>query len=207
MKKDKINYYENFRKSFNYGLEASKLLKELVDNFDRSKIKEYKMKIHALEVSSDRSQYDIYKYLIEDFLPPIEREDILDLTEKIDVLVDNIDDIIINIDMLNVDDLTDEISKFSELLCKCCEGTSKILQAFGTKKKYETIKEDIILVNKLEGEGDTLYQNSMKTLYTENYENVLEIIKFTRLYDEFEECYDSCEGVANCINNILLKNI
>lgn len=207
MKKDKINYYENFRKSFNYGLEAAKLLKELVDNFDKTKIKEYKMKIHALEVSSDRSQYDICKYLIEDFLPPIEREDILDLTEKIDVLVDNVDDIIINIDMLNVDDLTDEISKFADLLCKCCEGTSKILQAFGTKKKYETIKEDIILVNKLEGEGDTLYQNSMKTLYTENYENVLEIIKFTRLYDEFEECYDSCEGVANCINNILLKNI
>ena len=99
MKKDKINYYENFRKSFNYGLEASKLLKELVDNFDRSKIKEYKMKIHALEVSSDRSQYDIYKYLIEDFLPPIEREDILALTEKIDILVDNIDEIMINIDM------------------------------------------------------------------------------------------------------------
>ena len=207
MKKEKINYYENFRKSFEYGLEASKLLKELVDNFDVTKIKEYKMKIHAYEVSSDRRQYDIYKYLIEDFLPPIEREDILVLTEKIDILVDNIDDIIINIDMLNVDDLTDEITKFSDLLCNCCEATYKILQSFGTKKKYDSIREDIILVNKLEGEGDTLYQNSMKKLYSENYENVLEIIKFTRLYDEFEGCYDSCEGVANCINNILLKNI
>lgn len=207
MKKDKINYYENFRKSFNYGLEASKLLKELVDNFDRTKIKEYKMKIHALEVSSDRSQYDIYKYLIEDFLPPIEREDILDLTEKIDVLVDDIDEIMINIDMLNIDELTEEIKKFADLLCRCCEATSKILQSFGTKKKYDVIREEIVIVNKLEGEGDTLYQNSMKALYTENYENVLEIIKFTRLYDEFEDCYDSCEGVANCINNILLKNI
>lgn len=207
MKKDKINYYENFRKSFNYGLEASKLLKELVDNFDRSKIKEYKMKIHALEVSSDRSQYDIYKYLIEDFLPPIEREDILALTEKIDILVDNIDEIMINMDMLNIEDLTAETSKLAELLCKCCEATAKILKNFGTKKKYESLREDIILVNKLEGEGDNLYQNSMKILYTENYENILEIIKFTRLYDEFEDCYDSCESVANCINNILLKNI
>lgn len=207
MKKSKIDYYENFRKSFNYGLEASKLLKELVDNFDVTKIKEYKMKIHALEVSSDRNQYDIYKYLIEDFLPPIEREDILELTEKIDILVDDIDEIMINIDMLNIDDLTIETTKFVELLEKCCNATAKILQSFGTKKSFENIREDIILVNNLESEGDTLYQNSMKTLYTENYENVLEILKFTRLYDEFEDCFDSCEAVANCINNILLKNI
>ncbi len=207
MKKSKIDYYENFRKSFNYGLEASKLLKELVDNFDVTKIKEYKMKIHALEVSSDRNQYDIYKYLIEDFLPPIEREDILELTEKIDILVDDIDEIMIDIDMLNIDDLTIETTKFVELLEKCCNATAKILQNFGTKKSFENIREDIILVNNLESEGDTLYQNSMKTLYTENYENVLEILKFTRLYDEFEDCFDSCEAVANCINNILLKNI
>ena len=205
MKKDKINYYENFRKSFNYGLEASKLLKELVDNFDRSKIKEYKMKIHALEVSSDRSQYDIYKYLIEDFLPPIEREDIVLLVNKIDDIIDYLDEIAINFNILNIVVLRDNFLEFMELFNKVSVLLKEMLENFKDKKKHEEVYKYLIEINNIEENGDRLYEKAIKSLFTTE-KDPIEIIKWNTIYNTLENGIDSFESVANTIGEIVLKN-
>ena len=54
---------------------------------------------------------EILKYLIKDFLPPIEREDIIMLSNLIDDTIDCIDEVVINIDILTVVYLRNDIKQ------------------------------------------------------------------------------------------------
>ena len=204
-KKEKLNYFELFVEHINYSVEAAKLLKEFSEAFDEDKSREYRIKIHRLETKADQVQHKTLSYLIKDFLPPIDREDIVSLARKIDDLADHINHSILDIDILNIHALRPEFSDFTALLLQSCETTKSVLESFKNMKKYDDIQKKVIEVNKLEQKGDDLYQKSMKELFTGKY-SPIEVIAWMRLFDDLEKCFDDCEDVADFVNRILLKN-
>lgn len=204
-KKEKFNYYDYFVKNADYALQSATILKKFVDNFDTENTKDLEQQIHDLESTADESHHSILNYLMRDFLPPIDREDIVTLTHKIDNLSDAIDEVAININVLNLTELTPEIVVFTKLLLECCSITKEVLVYWRDKKRYSEIQEKIIKINILEEEGDVFYQDSIKSLFTNN-KDAIEILKWTRIYDCLEECYDACEDIAGFVDRILLKN-
>lgn len=204
-KKEELNYFDNFVKNANYALESAKILKEYIDNFDANKSIEKENMVHNLENEADKNQHLVLNYLIKDFLPPIDREDIIMLCHKIDDISDNIDEVVINIDILNVKKLRDDVKTFAELLLNACEKTTEMLNKFKNMKKFAEIKEIIIEINKLEEDGDKLYQDAIRNLYN-NPKDSIEVITWTTLYNCLENCFDSCENVADCVEEILMKN-
>ena len=204
-KKEELNYFDNFVKNANYALESAKILKEYIDNFDANKSIEKENMVHNLENEADKNQHLVLNYLIKDFLPPIDREDIIMLCHKIDDISDNIDEVVINIDILNVKKLRDDVKTFAELLLNACEKTTEMLNKFKNIKKFAEIKEVIIEINKLEEDGDKLYQDAIRNLYN-NPKDPIEVITWTTLYNCLENCFDSCENVADCVEEILMKN-
>lgn len=204
-KKEKFNYYDYFVKNADYALQSATILKKFVDNFEIEKTKDLEQQIHDLESTADESHHCILNYLMRDFLPPIDREDIVTLTHKIDNLSDAIDEVAININVLNLTELTPEIVVFAKLLLECCSITKEVLVFWRDKKRYSEIQEKIIKINILEEEGDVFYQDSIKSLFKDN-KDPIEILKWTRIYDCLEECYDACEDIAGFVDRILLKN-
>ena len=63
----------------------------------------------------------------------------------------------------------------------------------------------VVEINRLEEEGDKLYTKYMRALYRE-CNDVLEIIKWSKIFTSFEKCFDACETVANNIESIAMKN-
>ena len=204
-KKEKLDYFDSFVEHIIFSVESAKLLKEFTDNFDKTKSREYGIKIHRLETKADQIQHKILDYLMKDFLPPIEREDIVSLAHKIDNLADYINEVILNLDIVNIQTLRPEFIEFTTLLLQSCESTKEVLSRFKNMKKYDEIHKKIVEVNKLEQKGDDLYQKSMKNLFT-NTNDPVEVISWTRLFDCFEKCFDTCENIADFVNRILLKN-
>lgn len=204
-KKEKFNYYDYFVKNVDYALQSAKILKKFVDDFDIEKTTELEQQIHDLESAADESHHSVLNYLMRDFLPPIDREDIVTLTHKIDNLADDIDEVSINLNVLNITSLTPEMIVFVKLLLECCSYTKEVLVYWRDKKKYSEIQEKIIKINILEEEGDVFYQDSIKSLF-KDCKDPIEILKWTRIYDCLEECYDACEDIAGFVDRILLKN-
>lgn len=204
-KREELNYFDTFIKNSNYALEASRILKEFVYKFDIEKSSEIEYAVHNIENEADKNQHIILNYLIKDFLPPIDREDIVTLSHRIDDVMDNIDELVINLNILNVKSLRDDTTAFIDLLEKCSENLSKMLESFKNMKNYDEIKKQVIAINVIEDEGDKLYQDAIKELY-ENETNPIEVIKWTTLYNCLEDCFDSCESVADCVEEILMKN-
>lgn len=205
MKKQELNYYDEFIKNVDFALQISNILKDYSNHFDYSHSEEIEQQVHKLENSADQSLHNILNYLIKDFLPPIEREDIIMLANNIDDLVDNIDEIAINLNILNVITLRNDFAEFTNLIYKTIFTLKDLMLKFKNFKKYDELKSIVVDINHLEDTGDKLYQDAIKNLY-QFEQNPIEVSKWHTIYNSLENCFDSCEIVATCIDEIIMKN-
>lgn len=205
MKKEEFNYYDEFIKNAEIGLEIARILKEYTSSFDYQKSLEVEEKVHKLENDADKNLHRALNYLIKDFLPPLDREDIMELANKIDDTIDAIDEIVIDLDILNVTTLRPDFSDFIELIYQTCLKLKDMMDLFKNAKKYEEVKTLIVDINAMEESGDRLYASAIRKLYGTE-QNPIEISKWHTLYNNLETCVDMCEGIANCVDGILLKN-
>ena len=205
MKKTEFNYYDEFIKNADFALEISMILKDYANYFDANKAKEIEKQVHQVENEADKNLHEIINYLVKDFLPPIEREDIIVLSHRIDDVIDCIDEVVINLDILNVKSLRKDFTEFSNLINSCCIDLKKMILNFKNIKDYEKTKEVIISINKIEELGDELYQKAIRNLY-QSEKNPIEVSAWTIIYGSLEDCFDACENVASCIEEIILKN-
>ncbi len=205
MKKKEINYFDEFIKNVDICCEISNIIKQHLNSFKNEDAKEIENIVHKLENDADLNLHNIKNYLIKDFLPPIEREDIVLLVNKIDDVIDNLDEIIIDLNIFNVNYLRDDFKEFVELICQMSIKLRDIMNSFKERKKYEQIINMIIEINGLEEQGDKLYENSIKNLYNTE-QNPVEILKWHNIYTTLEEAIDSFESVADYIEEIIMKN-
>lgn len=200
----KFNYYDEFIKNASIALEMSEILKEFINNFENNTAKEIEKQVHKLENDADENLHSVLNFLVKDFLPPIDRQDIIHLSKEIDDVIDYIDEIVINFNILNVYRLRENIHEFIDLISKMCILQKDMICKFKSSKKYEEVNELIIKINILEDEGDRLYEHAIRNLFKEN--DLLEIIKWEKIYTYLEDCFDAFERVADTVGEVVLKN-
>ncbi len=204
-KKEKYNYFEEFINMTEYIETSSKILKELMNDFNQEKLDKSIEEIHKLEHSSDRIVHKMRENLIKDFLPPIEREDIAIIVNKLDDIEDGIDEVTIDFKILNIKHIKNDMLEFIDILVKATTAVKGIFEKLSDLKHPEFIKEKVIVVNKLEEQGDRIYEKIIFNLYNEE-KDPIELIKWINIYKCFEETIDSCEEISDCIQDVIMKN-
>ena len=205
LKEKNFNYYDEFIQNANIAIEISTILKKHAENYDINNSTEVEEKVHKLENDADKNLHETIDYLVKDFLPPLEREDIVLLVNKIDDIIDYLDEIAINFNILNIVALRDNFLEFMELFNKVSVLLKEMLENFKDKKKHEEVYKYLIEINNIEENGDRLYEKAIKNLFT-NEKDPIEIIKWNTIYNTLENGIDSFESVANTIGEIVLKN-
>ncbi|MBR3162774.1 MAG: DUF47 family protein [Clostridia bacterium] len=200
----KFNYYDEFIKNIEIALEMSQILKDFIDNYDNNKAKEIEQTVHNLENKADDNLHHLLETLVKDFLPPIEREDIVLLAKKIDDIIDCIDETVIDFNIFNIITIREDIKQFVELMNKLCTIEKEMMIKFKSSKKYDEVNKLVIEVNNLEEEGDRLYEMSIRKLFKES--DTIEMIKWEKIYTSLENCFDSFESVADTLSEVVLKN-
>ena len=102
LKKEHINYFDEFNNVASQIVSNAKLVRETINDYNPEKIEEISSSSHSIENAADKIVHAIRNELIKDFIPPIEREDIANLSHKIDDVEDHIDEIMIKFKMLNI---------------------------------------------------------------------------------------------------------
>lgn len=204
-KKNDNFFFENFIECADYSLQAAKLLKDSFTTFSPATIKRLLETMHTVEHSADMKKHEMKAVLVKAFITPIEREDIMMLSQNIDDVTDCIEDVLLRIYMNNVNHIRPDAIYFAELLIKCCQTLLDALKDFADFKKSKTLNERLIAINTLEEEADKLFLSSMRTLHTES-SSPLEIISWREIYSFMEKCADACEHVADVMEEIMMKN-
>ena len=204
-KKEKYNYFDEFIKLSDCIVQSAEILRDVFTNFDLDKLEEKTSQVHHLENEADKIIHTMRNYLIKDFLPPIDREDIAQIGHKLDNIEDCIDEILINIKILNVTEIKKEVNEITEILLIATKAVKEMFIEFKNIKKFDEIKKKIIEVNELEEKGDRAYEKIMSSLYRTEI-NPFNLIKWTNIYNWLENAIDYCEQVSDCVEDVILTN-
>lgn len=199
------SYFKAFVELSKYSLNSAEVLNKTLREFDVKKIDNKIEEMHNFEHTADIAKHDLLNRLIKEFLPPIEREDIISISQKIDDVTDAIEDVLICINIFNVQTIRPEILQFTQLIVDCCKSMDVALTEFENFKKSKRLHSEIIEINRLEEEGDALYVSGVRNLYRTS-KDPIELMVWTEIFNRLEKCCDACEDVANDIENIVMKN-
>lgn len=198
-------YFNNFIESATFSCQAAEMLKTVLCSFDVDTLSECMRKIHEIENRGDEKKHEMIFELVRAFITPLERDDIISLSQNIDDVTDCIEDIMIRIYINNVKEIRKDSIEFASLIIRCCEATKEMLEEFHNFKKSKKLKDLIIEINRLEEEGDDMFIKSMRELHTAT-KDPLEVIAWREIYYYFEKCCDACEDVADIVESITIGN-
>lgn len=205
MRRGKYNYFEKFIKLNDYSYRAAKILDDLLTNYNSKRLHEALESIHQLRGKGNSEAYEIRKRLGEDFITPIEREDIFLLIHKMNRITNSIEDIILHIYMYNVRYIKSDTIKFSKLILKSCDELIEVFEKFKQFNKANTIDRNIVAINDIGEETKKLYTELVRKLHMTS-QNSIEIITWMTIYDKFKKTSMACKDLANIIIGIILKN-
>ena len=202
---EKCNYFDEYIRLSDYIVESAEVLKETFIDFNRQDLEEKIIQVHQIENNADRIIHKMRNWLIKDFLPPIDREDIVLIGHKLDDIEDSIDEILINIKILNITEIKSEVNEITEILLQATHAVKDIFENFRNFKRMDEIKKRIIELNELEEKGDRVYEKIMLSLY-QTESNPVNLIKWTNIYNCLEGAIDYCEQIGDCVEDVILSN-
>jgi predicted phosphate transport protein (TIGR00153 family) len=176
-----------------------------VTNFDKLKeaeILEKRSVIKEIEHKGDDITRSISDGLHETFITPFDREDILDLTQKMDDILDFIHHTATRIAVYKIRQMPADMTKFSRHILECC---TIIKNSMHNLKNYAEIKKAIISLHNIEVEADKLFFSCVEEIF-ENNHDTKELIKFKEIYESVEEAINMCDEVGDTLGAIVIKH-
>lgn len=160
--------------------------------------------IKEVEAKGDQITHDIVKLLNATFVTPLDREDILTMSSRLDDVIDRIEAAAARLILFRVAGPTDRARDIARILCLACEQVSEALVHF-RRRKFGEVATACVEINRLENEGDEALRLALEDLYSGRYET-LDVMKWKEIYETLEEAIDRCEDVSNVLETVTLKN-
>ena len=204
-KKQDSFYYENFSECVACACQAAHYLEDTLKSFDPQRLHDVLDGLHQVEHAADEKKHELSNVLARAFITPIEREDILLLSQSIDEITDKIEDVMLRLWCNNIQSIRPDAIELGAVLINCCAELRLLLDEFADFRKSKKLREYIIHINTMEEQADKLFIDSMRRLHTTCTDPV-EIICWREVYFYLEKCTDACEHVADVVEQIVMKN-
>ncbi|NLK74492.1 MAG: DUF47 family protein [Clostridiales bacterium] len=204
-RKNEYNYYNEFIKLSEYSLKSANFLHDTLCNFSSKNLASKIKEMHDIELGADQVRNLIIRHLAREFLPPMERQDIYNLTERLDDITDSIEELLICFDIFNIQSISIEILKFTTLIVNCCTTLHETLKEFRNFKTSKILNNNLVKINEIKDLGYTLYMDSIRNLYR-NTKDPVQIICWTEILNHFKQTCSHCEHLALTLESIIINN-
>lgn len=207
-KRDRFDYYDAFEKQAGVACELADTLIEVIETFTTAEALEPMLhKAHVVESKGDAIAHKIYENVAIDFITPIDREDIIHLTQRLDNISDMLESVIQYFYMYDVHHMHPEAIVVAKMLKESTEALKDVLADFRNFKKSESFRDLLMRVNDYEEEADMVYMQTIRKLYTEDRDKAVRVEVWSRIFQRMEHACDACEAVADTLSSIILKNM
>jgi len=186
-------------------LVASDLIIECVQNNDHEKAIEYYKKIKEQERNGDALSGKIFDELNSTFITPFDREDINNLSNRLDDVTDYINSCAKKIVLYNPKKMPESAVDLARLIREGAVCIGKAVDELDVlKKNSKKIKEYCVELHDIENRADDVYEHFLIKLF-ENESNGIELIKLKEIMYELEKATDAAEYVGKIIKTIIVK--
>lgn len=161
--------------------------------------------LKTLEHQADEITHHCLDVLHKSFITPFHQEEIFRLINRMDDIVDCIDEASSNLQIYKIQKPTKEVQKLANLLVTACEKVQVIAYALRIRKKeFLHIRIECKSIKEIEHEADEVFSHALGNLF-ENEADIRQVIKWKEIYENIEESIDHCQDVANIIEGLLLE--
>lgn len=207
-RKKKYDYFEAYSKLTKLAVQESDCLIESLKTFTTAaELNGIIARVHELENAGDSINHEIYSAVAVDFMPPIDREDVVELASSLDNVLDYIEDVIDHMYMYDIHVIPADALRFADIIKKSCEALDRAMVEFHNFKRSKEFKQRIVDINSYEEEADVLNRDVMRHLHTVENQEIMHVLVWSRIYERMEKCCDACEHAADIMSTILLKNV
>lgn len=179
---------------------AAGRLREMVEQFDR--LDERVSEIQALEKRGDEIDREINRRLEDAFITPFDREDIHELTVRLDDVLDGIQAIAETLVIYDVTAPTPEARRLAAIIDEQAVALAGALRGLNGLKGLDPYLE---AVHDLEHEADGLSRAAVGRLFREAWDPI-DVIKWRDLYTVLENTIDAAEDAAEAIERMNHKS-
>lgn len=184
---------------------ASRKLVDLMQNYED--VPEKVAEIKQLEEFGDQVIHDIMAALYRTFVTPIDREDIGPLAERLDDVLDAIEEAARYMLEYRIEQPTKYALQLSQIIVLCSDELEKATARLHYRgAKLREILPSTVELNRLENEADQVTSQAMGELFA-NGGDILLVLKWRDIYNDLEAATDRAEDAANIMEGIVLKLI
>jgi predicted phosphate transport protein (TIGR00153 family) len=158
--------------------------------------------ISVLERQGDEVIHEIFTRLNQTFITPIDPEDIHNVSSALYDVLDGIEDTAHRLVSYRIDPIPPNMVTLAEIVAACARA---LQQAFEQLEKGKPLMEPSIEINRLENDADLIGRSSVVDLFNKEKDPIT-LIKLKEVYEFFEDTIDSCEDVADILQNVTVKN-
>jgi predicted phosphate transport protein (TIGR00153 family) len=139
------------------------------------------------------------------FVTPLDREDIAQLTNKLDDMLDLIEAGANAMILYNVSKPTECSQHVADIIVDMAERLYRAMPMIRQKKLMKRILEECVEINRLENEADQHFREAITDLFAAADPDPIETIKWREIYEILEAATDRGEDAANALEGIVLK--
>jgi predicted phosphate transport protein (TIGR00153 family) len=178
---------------------ASAQLYEMVKTY--TDLERHVEEIQRLEKEGDRIDREITGRLEDAFVTPFDREDIHELTVRLDDVVDGIQAAAETFVIYDIKEPTQEARDLTRILA--AQGV-ELVAALRKLDGLKDLDSHLERVHELEHEADALSRAAVGRLFRESTD-AIEVVKWRDLYRELENAIDAAEDAAEAIERMYHK--
>lgn len=196
-------FFELFNRHAEQMLLCSKELKLLMDDISRIELRA--RNIQDYEHAADAITRETIVLLHKTFITPLDRNEIYQLINKMDDVLDMMEDVAQCISLYDIKQAPAEARKLADICVGCAEHLVPAISMLSNMKKPDEILRHCVEVDRLETEADVVMRGVIVRLFREEADT-RELIKMKAIYEILETVTDRCADVANVIEGIVLEN-
>ena len=198
-----VVFYDLLEQLSAHVLSCAALLRSLGMSFpdDHGEIE----KIHAEEHETDEVMRRVLARLATMFLPPIDPEDVHALARELVGIVGAIDAVARRFRMYHVDSVERTFQRQTEVLAQVAGTVNDAVRQLRWSRRLSDLSPTLIEIHRMESVGDDNFHTALSQLF-DGSSPVLYVLKWKELHTLVERAIDDCEGVANILERIVLKN-
>jgi len=195
-------FFDLFEKSVANVAKAAKELADFLEDYTNVPLKV--ARITELEHEGDAITHQIMEQLHRTFVTPLDREDIALLTERLDDVLDFIEDAANAMLLYRIEQPTTRAREMAAILVTMTSELVVAVPLLRNRSKMKEILEHCVEINRLENEADAIIRHAL----TELFDNmpIADVIKWREIYEHLETAADKGEDVANVLEGVVLKH-
>jgi predicted phosphate transport protein (TIGR00153 family) len=184
---------------------AAALVEMLSDYGDEGRREEYVARIQKIEHDADAVTHETVALMHNTFVTPFDRDQINKLIQRMDDILDLIQDTAESLTLYDVHTLTAEVRHLADLMRLSCQKVRDAVTQLSSMDNGKSILRICQEVDALESDADRVMRASISRLFREE-KDVRQLVKLKAVYELLELATDKCQDVALVIEGVVLEN-